>query len=67
MIIDPIFSPRRCVMRGACGFSNGLVQNCPYDGPPLPLTNRTLLDDLQQYCPHLFRGRIILEEKFDFI
>ncbi|KAH7727935.1 vacuolar membrane protein [Aphelenchoides avenae] len=43
----------KCVMRGICGQDGKLRQNCPYDGPPIPV-NVSTEEVYRQLCPRLF-------------
>lgn len=47
----------KCVMRGICGQDGKLRQNCPYDGPPIPV-NVSTEEVYRQLCPRLFDGRL---------
>jgi hypothetical protein len=53
-----------CVMRDVCNTNGFVDQNCPYDGPALPLNNTVAEDILAKLCPDFFNGR---KKKFSII
>ncbi|VDM95985.1 unnamed protein product [Thelazia callipaeda] len=52
----PPLTLRRCSMHGICGNRGGMHQTCPYNGPPLRLSNKQHQQTLASLCPHLFKG-----------
>uniref|UniRef100_T1J3J1 SSD domain-containing protein n=1 Tax=Strigamia maritima TaxID=126957 RepID=T1J3J1_STRMM len=48
-----------CVWYGECGISNAsdMPLNCPYDGPPKPLTNIAVRNMLYEICPHYIKQK----------
>jgi hypothetical protein len=43
-----------CVMRDVCNTNGFVDQNCPYDGPGIPLNNPEAEKALLKLCPDFF-------------
>jgi hypothetical protein len=46
-----------CVMRDVCNTNGFVDQNCPYDGPGIPLNNPEAENVLLKLCPDFFTDR----------
>lgn len=46
-----------CIMRDVCNTNGFVDQNCPYDGPGLPLNDIETEEILLTLCPDFFNDR----------
>jgi hypothetical protein len=54
-----------CVMYDVCNTNGFVDQNCPYDGPGIPLNNPEAEKILQKLCPDFFSDRKKVFDTFE--
>lgn len=55
-----------CVMRDVCNTNGFVDQNCPYDGPGIPLNDAEAEKILAKLCPDFFIDRKEIEKKYRY-